>query len=460
MSKTSTLQHNWDASGRLLVKAAGDAGIDPNIMVKIAGFESGFNSDARPIARNAALNRVRQFDGSMAVSSAHGLGQFVDGTWLGMIHLYGEKYGVAGAAQFTRVQANAPGIRQNPELQAAMLAEFTRDNISAGARLGGPDPVANVYAMHNLGPGDAAKFLGALRSNPNEHVSSVLSRQVIGGNPSLYGNGTLSVAESYRAMGTLLNQFESYAQAVHKLDIGIAPARSSKDAVNAGSTPVLHVQDGQRSAKQAVLDGTLRFGEHSHDVAVLQRSLDRLGYRSPQGHHLLNSGRFDENTLHAVQSFQLDHGLNGKGIYGPRTQAALHDANSKLVTAPTHPHHALYEQTLEKVRDAERSKGTPTGTHSERIAAALTTELIREGITRVDRVEFNDANTLVRAVQVSPMRDEAGLNRASDAISAPQASVQSIAESSRQMHEVAVNIQARQQDQQFLQSRPQASLAH
>lgn len=63
------------------------------------------------------------------------------------------------------------------------------------------------------------------------------------------------------------------------------------------------------------------------------------------------------------------------------------------------------------------------------------------------------------AVQVSPIRDEAGLNRTTDAISAPQASTQSVAESSRQMHEAAVTLQAQRQDPQFTNARPQVSLA-
>ncbi|GAB6197119.1 XVIPCD domain-containing protein [Lysobacter xanthus] len=219
-------------------------------------------------------------------------------------------------------------------------------------------------------------------------------------------------------------------------------------------TPVSHGRPG------AMADGALTTGESGPQVRALQQHLDRLDYRDEQGSLLPANGRFDAATLYAVRRFQHDHGLNDQGYFGPLTQKALQDATARLVTSAGHPHHALYEQALEKVREAERARGTTPGPHSERIAAALTTELLRENITRVDRVEFNATNTLVRAVQVNPMRDEPGLNRTTDAISAPQASRQSVAESSREMHAVAVKLQARRQDPQFTPARPQPAPAH
>lgn len=198
-----------------------------------------------------------------------------------------------------------------------------------------------------------------------------------------------------------------------------------------------------------VADGALTAGESGPEVRALQGTLDRLGYRDVHGRPIAYTGTFDRPTLDAVKAFQHDHGLRDRGYVGPLTQQALQRASADLVTSPTHPQHALYEQVLAGVRNAEHIRGTPTGPHSERIAAALATELVREGISRVDRVEFNRDGSLVRAVQVSPLRDEPGLNRSTDAISAPQASMRSIAESSRQLHEVAANVRAQRQDPQF-----------
>ena len=209
----------------------------------------------------------------------------------------------------------------------------------------------------------------------------------------------------------------------------------------------------------AMADGALTAGESGPEVRVLQTSLDRLGYTDRHGRPLAYTGTFDGPTVDAVRTFQHDHGLVDRGYFGPMTQRALHDASAQLVTSRTHPQHALFEQVLACVREAEHAKGTPTGPHSERIAAALTTELVREGITHVDRVEFNHDNSLVRAVQVNPMRDESGLNRHTDAISAAQASMRPIAESSRQIREVVANVQAQRQDPQFVESLAQPAPA-
>ena len=79
--------------------AAQAVGVDAGVLARIAAFESGFNVDAAPIARDAERNRVRLFDGRMGISSAHGLGQFTDATWRDTVNRYGGAHGVAGAGQ-------------------------------------------------------------------------------------------------------------------------------------------------------------------------------------------------------------------------------------------------------------------------------------------------------------------------------------------------------------------------
>ena len=205
------MDRRFETARQQLVEAANAAGIDVGIMVKISGFESGFNPVARPIARDESRNTVTQFDGVMAISSAYGYGQFLNGTWQNMVNKYGEKYGVENAGQLSKAEANTPELRNNTALQAAILAEFTRENIQKGARLGGADADANVYAFHNLGDGDATRFLNALKVNPDQRADQILSAAVITGNPSLYGDGSRSLAESYRAMGQKMDAYEKYA---------------------------------------------------------------------------------------------------------------------------------------------------------------------------------------------------------------------------------------------------------
>ena len=61
----------------------------------------------------------------------------------------------------------------------------------------------------------------------------------------------------------------------------------------------------------------LAIGATSADVAQLQRDLGGLGYMEAI------TGYFGPATRDAVRRFQVDHGIEPTGSYGPLTQAAL-----------------------------------------------------------------------------------------------------------------------------------------
>ena len=131
----SKADKHWVSAKDELIAAANHAGIDSSIMIKIAGFESGFNEHARPISSNSSKNTVTQFDGQKAISSAYGYGQFLDGTWTNMLNQHGAKYGVPDAGHLSKSEANQ--YRNDTRLQAAMLAEFTKHNVELGGKIGG-----------------------------------------------------------------------------------------------------------------------------------------------------------------------------------------------------------------------------------------------------------------------------------------------------------------------------------
>lgn len=373
------LDNNWKEARSDLVAAARTVGIDPGIVAKIAGFESGFDERARPIARDASRNSVRQFDGVMAISSAHGYGQFLNGTWANMIREYGERHGVVGAAQMSDVQANAPALRNDRSLQAAMLAEFTHDNMERGARLGGPDPDANVYAFHNLGQGDAARFLAAMRSNAGAEVGTVLSPQVIRGNPSLYGDGSRTLAQAYAAMGRHMDRYERFAIDARREGLQV-------DAGDRGLPPQVTGPRDSAAAGAQRLSAPIEQGQRAEAVRSVQRSLISLGYRDANGRPLVVDGDFGPRTRQAVEAFQRDSGLPVDGVVGPRTLGALERAQqTPLLSHPTHPDHALYRQAL---RGIEQLPASTFRSDVERrnAAATLAFEARVSGASRIDHV--------------------------------------------------------------------------
>jgi peptidoglycan hydrolase-like protein with peptidoglycan-binding domain/cell wall-associated NlpC family hydrolase len=223
---------------------------------------------------------------------------------------------------------------------------------------------------------------------------------------------------------------------------------------NAGKTeaatpgkPEISAPNGPAARSGALSDGMLKFGEKGPEVERAQVLLNRLGYVGADGKPLVVDKEIGPNTLSAVQKFQNDHGIKDSGIIGPKTLAAMAAEDKKLMTHPDNPDNLKYKEVLAKVHVAEAGRGIASGPHSEKLAAALTVEVIREGITKVDRVELNATGTSARVVQVNPMNDLPPMNRSTDSINVAQAMKQPVRESSEQAVQVANNVQVQLQDQ-------------
>lgn len=280
---TNRTQERFDEARQRLVDAAVSAGVDPAVVIRIAGFESaGFNPDARPISSNPSANRVAQFDGVMAMSSAHGYGQFTNATWHDMVRRHGERYGVAGASEMSRDETNAPELRTNRDLQAGLLAEFTRANVLRGEALGGDDPNANVYALHNLGASGGERFLNALRENRLATVDTALTPDEIRNNPAIYldSGAPITLEAAYARMGSILARYEPYveqARAVYPEAFAQSPRRAE---------PALGASDESSMPKErraAFADGMFNLGDRGIGVETLQRQLIQAGYTGKDG---------------------------------------------------------------------------------------------------------------------------------------------------------------------------------
>jgi len=205
------------------------------------------------------------------------------------------------------------------------------------------------------------------------------------------------------------------------------------------------------------LHASLHPGAHGARVRELQAALNRLGYGDAHGQRLLEDGHYGHHTRDAVAAFQAAHALPSGGVVGPRTQAALRHADAQLVNSPAHPDHRLFSRVLHQLHVAEVERGIAPGLHDERIAGALLVQMRRDGIEHVDRVEINREGSMVRAVWVSPLRDESGLNRASRAIDVQHAARQPLRASSDELHAgLAHAVQEHQLARQHSPPRPHA----
>ena len=140
---------------------------------RIIGIESGGN----PTAQNPN-------------SSAGGLGQFLDSTWLGTVRQHAPELADLTDAEVLSMKklATPEGIA----FQRRMLDAFTEDN-RAGLQAAGIEPTdGNLYLAHFLGLGGARK---ALAADPNASVRSVMGTDVVDANPFL---ANMTVADMVR----------------------------------------------------------------------------------------------------------------------------------------------------------------------------------------------------------------------------------------------------------------------
>lgn len=114
-------------------------------------------------------------------STAEGLGQFIDSTWLYMV----KKYRPDIAKGKTDAQLKA--LKRDPALSREMTTRYVEENAALLKKHGFPVNVRNLYVMHFLGSGEGPKLL---RADPNQPVSSFISAQSINANKTVLSGKT------------------------------------------------------------------------------------------------------------------------------------------------------------------------------------------------------------------------------------------------------------------------------
>src|SRR3954468_23434805 len=148
----------------IVVRAAQVTNVDPAYMMALADKESSLLPN----------NRAR-------TSSAEGLFQFVEGTWLEVLRRYGRKHGYAAEAEAIQVIQGRPvvsdsnererilDLRRDPYLSALMAGEMinTHREILAGKVARDPS-FAELYMAHFLGVNGGSRFVALLSDEPEK----------------------------------------------------------------------------------------------------------------------------------------------------------------------------------------------------------------------------------------------------------------------------------------------------
>lgn len=157
---------NSITTGRIqsaIALASSKTGVDFDYLLGQAKLESGLNANAKA-----------------GTSSASGLYQFIEQSWLSVVKKHGAEHGLGWAANSIgtsssgRLSVGDAGtkaailaLRNDPGAASLMAAEYASDNkASLEGSLNRPASGTDLYMAHFMGLGGATKFLKTMQANP------------------------------------------------------------------------------------------------------------------------------------------------------------------------------------------------------------------------------------------------------------------------------------------------------
>lgn len=198
-----------------------------------------------------------------ATSSATGLYQFIDQTWLGTVKSHGGKHGMGAYADL--IQTDAKGrhsvadpadrqailnMRKDPQVAALMAAEHARENgIALQEALGRPATATDLYMAHFLGVEGAKDFLAAREANPDQAAADLMPRAAGSNRGVFYDAGGTP-----RSVGEVYDRFAAKFQDL--IEPGAAgPVVAARFAAPAGGMAMAGRASGGYAMSGALADG-------------------------------------------------------------------------------------------------------------------------------------------------------------------------------------------------------------
>ncbi len=176
--------------------ASQSTGVDFGFLMRTAKRESGLDASAHA-----------------STSSAAGLFQFVEQTWLSTLKQHGSAHGYARYADL--IQMGSDGryhvpsgeearkvvmdLRLDPHCAAVMAGELVSDSAAyLRGRVGREPTGGELYAAHFLGPQGSAKLIEAVQSSPNGVAAALFHDAAAANHGVFYRDGrALTVSEVY-----------------------------------------------------------------------------------------------------------------------------------------------------------------------------------------------------------------------------------------------------------------------
>jgi Transglycosylase SLT domain len=202
-----------------VVRAAEKTGVDPAYLMALADKESSFRPQVKADS-----------------SSAQGLFQFIESTWLQTLRAHGAKHGFAAAAEAITVVAGkytvdperrdwVLGLRCDPYLASVMAGELVRDHRERLIKETDRAPTeGELYLAHFLGPNGAARLIKLVDEKsdakaPKAFPAAAKANKAIFYRQDAKKKGGSTVAEVHARIGAMI---ETRLERYEGVDSGIA----------------------------------------------------------------------------------------------------------------------------------------------------------------------------------------------------------------------------------------------
>ena len=186
-------------------QASQTTGTSFNYLLATAQVESGLNTLA-----------------GAATSSAKGLFQFIQQTWLATMKQAGPALGYGRYADAItqtasgQYQVSDPALRSeilnlrtDPAANAAMAGAFTQSNAATlSDRLGRSPSEGELYIAHFLGAGSAARLINLAASNPNAKAADIFPEAAQANSPIFYDRATGTARTAAQVRNILTARYE------------------------------------------------------------------------------------------------------------------------------------------------------------------------------------------------------------------------------------------------------------
>ncbi|MEA2875495.1 MAG: hypothetical protein QOF14_691 [Hyphomicrobiales bacterium] len=219
-----------------------------------AGFEYLLNT----ALRESNLNP----DAKAKTSSATGLFQFIDQTWLGTMkqagaaHGYGKYADAISKTSSGRFVVNDPAmrneifaLRKDPAANAVMAGAFANSNAKVLTdRLGRKPTDGELYMAHFLGASGASRFIKAAEANPNGKAAALFPRAAHANNAIFYdkAGAARSLKQVYAGLVSRHNVIGSATQIAEAKPTDVVKPAAQVAATRApvpAAPPVMQVAD-------------------------------------------------------------------------------------------------------------------------------------------------------------------------------------------------------------------------